>query len=285
MATYQAYSDFTAQSRTISAFTKNDQNASRDILSIVKPGDLIIRDLGYFVLSVLNAIALKGAFFITRLKHGVSIFELDGETPFNLLEQLRKYGLLDIDVIVGAKEKLLVRLVALPVPDDVAAERRRKAKRNRDRRLNPSKEHLALLGWNIYIMNVDRETLDADQIAELYGCRWRIETIFKSWKSYFSLTNVPKASAFRVKAHVYSRLIYITLFQAYIFVQLYEKTCKQKSKQLSLLKVCRFFKEQVWAVILFISDPESLEDQIFYHCTYESRKNRVNYVQKISSLS
>ena len=103
-------------------------------MSIVKPGDLIIRDLGYFVLSVLNAIALKGAFFITRLKHGVSIFELDGKTPFNLLKQLRKYGLLDIDVIVGAKEKLFVRLVAIPVPDDVAAERRRKAKNNRDRR-------------------------------------------------------------------------------------------------------------------------------------------------------
>ena len=269
----------------ISAFTKNDQKASRDILDIVRSGDLIIRDLGYFVLSVLKAIQLKGAFFISRLKHGVSIFELDGKTPFNLVEKLKKYGRLDIDVIVGAKEKLVVRLVAIPVPEEVAAERRRKARRNRDRRLNPSKEHLTLLGWNIFIMNIDRDTLDADQIAELYGCRWRIETIFKSWKSHFNLTNVPKASECRVKAYVYSTLIFVTLFQAYVFVRMYKKIYEESAKQLSLLKVCRFFKEQVWAIILFFNDPEILEDQISYHCTYESRKDRINYMQKISFLS
>jgi hypothetical protein len=52
---------------------------------------------------------------------------------------------LDIDVCVGAKEKLRARLVAIPLPEEVAAERRRKAKANRDRRLKPSQERLAVI--------------------------------------------------------------------------------------------------------------------------------------------
>jgi hypothetical protein len=267
----------------ISAFTKNDQKASPDILNFITPGDLIIRDLGYFVLSVLKGIQEKGAFFISHLKHGVTLLELNGKTPLNLLEKLKKYGQLDIDIIVGANEKLPVRLVAIPVPEEVASERRRKTKRNRDRRLNPSKEYLALLGWNIYILNIDCDILSYQQVAELYGCRWRIETIFKSWKSHFHLTNVPKANVYRVKAYVYSLLIFITIFQTYIFVKLYTKICGKESKQLSLLRVSRFFKEQTWALLLFFYDPERLEEQIFYHCCYDSR-SRINYIQKILSL-
>ena len=43
------------------------------------------------------------------------------------------------------------------VSEQVAAERRRKAKK--DRRNNPRKHHLALLGWNIFTTNVDRQQL------------------------------------------------------------------------------------------------------------------------------
>jgi len=269
---------------SISAFTRNDQKASKDILTLIKAGDLIIHDLGYFVLSALNEIELKGANFLCRLKQGVNLYETDGNTPFNLFKKLKKYGRLDIDIVMGASEKLHVRLVALPVPEDVAAERRRKAKRNRDRRCNPSKEHLALLGWNILITNIDRELLDGQQLADLYGCRWRIEIIFKSWKSHFSLTNVPKASVIRVKSYIYSMLIFITLFQTWIFVRMYRKLCDRKSEQLSLLKVSRFFKEQIWAIVLYLYNQGYLEDQILYHCLYEPRNKKVNYFQKIAKL-
>jgi hypothetical protein len=269
---------------SVSAFTRNDQKASLDILSVLNAGDLVIRDLGYFVLSNLSLIRHKGAFFISRLRYGITVFQSDGSTPFDLLKALKKNNNLDINVYIGAKERLPVRLIAVKLPENIAAERRRKAKTNRDRRLNPSKEHLTLLGWNIFVSNVNRDILKSQQIAQLYNCRWRIEIIFKSWKSHFSITNVPNASAIRLKSYIYATLIFITIFQSYIFVDLYKQKLKESGNQLSLLKVTKFFKEQLWAVILYAQDFQSLHDQIFYHCRYESRLNRVNHSQNVLSL-
>ena len=273
----------------ITAFTQNDQKASTLILQIVKRGDLIIRDPGYFLLDGIKEIQLKRAYFLSRLKYGIALYQVDGETTFDLLAALQKHGRLDVEVCLGAKEKLRARLVAIPLPKKVAAERRRKARANRDRRLNPSREHLALLSWDIFVINVDRTLLTAEQIAEIYDLRWRIEIIFKSWKSHFSTTNVPKASAIRVKSYIYATLIFITMFQTYFFVRLYHEIYRKNNKQLSLLKLSRFFKDQIWAMVLFFHTSanvtiEKVEEQIFYHCVYESRKNRLNYVQQIVSL-
>jgi hypothetical protein len=269
----------------ISAFTYNDQRAASDILPVLQAGDLILRDLGFFVLSVFKKIMLANAFFISRLKPGVKLYRLDGKTEFNLVKQLKKKGFLDTEVLLGAKEKLRVRLIAIPLADEIAAERRRRYKTNRDRRLNPSKEHLTLLGWAILITNVPSERLDAKQIAEIYKLRWRIEIIFKAWKSYFNVTNVPNANVIRVQAHIYAMLIFITIFQVQIFIQLYKENLELNNKQLSLLKVAQFFKENLWVIVLSILESDQIKEQIFYHCSYEPRTLRYNYAQKILELT
>ena len=273
----------------ITAFTNNDQSASPLILDIIEKGDLILRDLGYLVLSVLTAIQLRGAFYISRLKYGICLYEADGQTPLNLLKKLKKNGFFDEEIYAGKKEKVRCRLVAIPLPEVVAAERRRKAKADRDRRRNPSKEYLQLLGWEIFITNVDYEILNTRQIGEIYELRWRIETIFKSWKSNFNLAKVPKGTAIRVQSHVYATLIFITIFQTQIFVRLYKENQKRNKRQLSLFKVSSFLKEHLWAIVLLFQDreitPEEINEQIFYHCTYESRGDRTNYAEKLEKLS
>jgi len=268
---------------SFSPYTKNDQKASSDILAIIQRGDLIIRDLGYFVLSVFTQIQQLGAYFLSRLKYNVTIYEVNGETKIDLLKLLKKCGKLDIDVILGAEAKLAARLVALPVSAEVAAERRRKAKR--DCRNNPSQHHLALLGWNIFITNVQRDQLDVEQLVTLYGCRWRIEIIFKSWKSHFNLENVPTASLVRVLSYIYAMLIFITIFQTYIYINLYNKMYSSDNNQLSLFKLSKFVNNQFWAIILFFDNFEIIEEQIRYHCRYEKRTDRLNYSQQISFLA
>jgi len=71
-------------------------------------------------------------------------------------------------------------LVALPVPDHSANERRRETKNNMDHRLKPSRESLKLLGWQIFFTNVGRSVWDLLTIRTLYVIRWRIEIIFKA---------------------------------------------------------------------------------------------------------
>ena len=267
----------------ITSFTKNDQSASPDILSIASKGDLIIRDLGYFALSTLSKLSAKGAFFCSRLQSKVSIYHSDGLTRFDLSARLKKHSILDTHVIVGAKDKVPVRLVALPVSTSTAEERRRKAKHNRDRRLNPSKEYLALLGWDIFILNVSEEILDTKQIATLYRLRWRIEIIFKTWKSHFHLTNVPNACLTRVKSYIIGMLIVLTTFHRY-FALLIKRQLGEDSKQLSLFKLSQFCNNHLWAFIVFQNDYEKIDTQIKYHCRYERRRKRRNHAQLVMAL-
>ena len=95
MLKIQACYDLLSQSFvhfSLSSFRHNDQAASPELLPLLQTGDLIIRDLGYFVLEVLAQIAAAGAYFLSRLRLGVSLWEVDGRTPVNLLARLRKSG-------------------------------------------------------------------------------------------------------------------------------------------------------------------------------------------------
>ncbi len=268
----------------ISPFTTTDQKVATMMFEYIRQGDLIIRDLGYFVLRALSLIQQQGAFFISRLRYGTILYDPCNGKRIDLLKILKKRHTADISVIVGSEERLAVRLVALPVDPALAAERRRKYKANRDRRLNPSKDHLALLGWNIFILNVDADTLPAEEVLALYGLRWRIEMIFKTWKSNFNLTAFPRTSAVHVRAYIYAFLIFVTLFHATVFSQSNLLSMNKQTKPLSLLKLSRSFREQFWAIMLYSARPAILSQQISYHCAYEKRHDRVNYFQKLLAL-
>lgn len=53
-----------------SPFTRNDQAASYDILEVAGPGDLVLRDLGYYTTRLLSIFNQNGVFFLTRYRHG-----------------------------------------------------------------------------------------------------------------------------------------------------------------------------------------------------------------------
>lgn len=97
----------------VTSFRDNDQGYSPKIVQIAKRGDLVIRDLGYFVLKVFKELNKEGIFFISRMKKHVNIFSKKDETVIDLAKMLKKRGNLDIEVFLGEKEKLPVRLIAL----------------------------------------------------------------------------------------------------------------------------------------------------------------------------
>jgi hypothetical protein len=273
----------------ITNFRKNDQGYSGSIIDIAKAGDLIIRDLGYFVLKVFKRLIEQKIYFISRLRTDVNIYS-EEEKPIDLAKMLKKRGNLDIEVFAGEAEKIPVRLIAMPVDDSITEKRRRNAKKNRDRRINPSKEHLFLLGWNIFITNVEKEKLSDNEIALLYLIRWRIEIIYKSWKSHLRITNIPIGSnKSRVEAFIYCILIFVLLFQVY-FYECYLGKQKLNPQSISLLKLMLFIIDNINIIIYSFSkgnsivSNRSLKTQILYHCTYEKRTDRLNYSQLIQKL-
>ena len=122
----------------VSGFTRTDQMAAADILQVARKGDLIIRDLGYSSMAVFQKMLDRGIDFLSRLSARVSVYDPVSLKKIDLAEVLRNSGSLDCQVLVGASAKLPVRLVALRVPEEVANQRRRKAKQNKDGRYKPS---------------------------------------------------------------------------------------------------------------------------------------------------
>lgn len=262
----------------LTAWGCNDQCASPSILDVIREGDLVIRDLGYSSLRVFRSIGQNNAFYLSRYSHKIALFHATGKR-FDLLGSLKKHGALDELLLAGSEEKLPVRVVATPVPESVAGERRRKLLHNRDRRLNPDPTHLALLAWEIFLTNVPQKIWDAETVCRIYGVRWRIEIIFKSWKSHFNIHAFDHPTPTEVELLIYARLMYITLFQTCFFTQLAAYVYDTTGQHLSVLKAADFFSQRVLLALLRGSGYPLILQQILKHCTYEKRNKRANYGQ------
>jgi hypothetical protein len=271
----------------ITSYRKNDQSMSSNILGIAKAGDLIIRDLGYFVLGIFKEFTERGIYFISRFKYNVKIYDEKGKS-IDLVKELRGKDVIDIDIIAGQKERAEVRLVAIRLDAKTASKRRRKSKSSRDNRTNHSKKYLTLLGWEIFITNISRDILTATDINKIYGIRWRIEIIFKCWKSYFKVTDIPKnANKIRVESYIYCMLIFITLFQI-DFYKYYEiQMLEQTGKEISIIKFSNFIRSHVsWILVEYFAKDKNvqllLDKFINYYCSYGERKKRENFYQKFN---
>jgi len=261
---------------SLGAFTQNDQSASGSIISLVKKGDLVIRDLGYFSIAVFDKLIKAQAHFLSRLRYGVTITDRQGKLI--LLKDLlkHKHGV-DRWVYIGSEKKVLVRLVMIPVPPLQAAEKIRKAKQDRDARLNHSKEYYQWLRFNVYITTVDKDVWTASQVYQAYRVRWQIEIIFKSWKTGFNLQHILHegcTNEHRVRVTIFLMLLFICLFMKQIYVRYKTMVEKKANKTISLLKLSLFVNNNLKEIIAM--PDKLLKEIIMLHCCYDKRSDRTN---------
>ena len=272
----------------VHSFSNNDQSLSADVLPYLQKGDLCIRDLGFLVLGTLEKFIEKGIYFISRKIYRTKIFDIKTGMEIDLIKELRKNKFIDREVLIGTKQQLRMRLVAIAIPPAQANERRRKARTNRDKRINHSEEYYELLGYSIYITNISQEQCNAETISELYKLRWSIEIIFKSWKSCFSLEKLfhhQCKNPIRVKCIIYLMLLYIYLFHVVWWRHWQNKIeNEQTQSELSILKMANFFQKH-FAQILRQNSDENLIQQIKTHCKYDKRKDRENAKQFQNKLA
>lgn len=271
----------------VTPFTENDQSKSEDILHHLKPNDLVLRDLGYFSLSTLNSIAEKKVFFVSRLYSKVIIYDYD-DNKLDLLKVLKRKTQVDIKVKIGAEAKLPVRLVAVRLPNEIAKKRKmnEKKKAKKDTRKIVTKESLELLNWSIMITNIDGNDVSSEEIFKLYEFRWRIENIFKNWKSNFQINNIPeRLSPEQLECLIYGRLIYITLFHEICWKPIkFEKD--GSFAPVSLFKLTKIFNGFYHFIERFLNDGqfEIVKKNLLIHSEYDS-STRFNYEQLFTGMS
>lgn len=270
---------------SLGSFRDNDGKASKDILEVAKPKDLILRDKGYWSLDVFKALDKKGCYFLSRLKYGVSLFDEQNEEKLNLNKQLKKAKkkklvFLDIKVRLGVKHRLKTRLVAIRLPEEVAAERRRKAKKDRHSKVNHTEDYYERLDWCIFVTNVPEQILTAEEVTKVYRFRWRIEIVFKVWKSKFNFDGMfNKTSMKQSRAIItfYLLLTWLTLFFTKLYNYFLIKVFNHTKRFISIFKFAEFlvvFMQDDKKIDNLIDNPDGFIDLVASSCLYDKRKRK-----------
>jgi len=268
----------------VHSFTQNDQSLSKNSIAYLNKGDLLLRDMGFLVLDSLDQIQAREAYFICPKQFQIHVYDPVTKKKIDLIKTVLKDRFFDREVLVSSKLTPM-RLVMLPLPPNLVEEKRRKAHNDRDKRLNHSKEYYQLLGYSILLTNIPQSECNAEEISKLYGLRWQIEIVFKSWKSGFSLEKLIPTKCnnpHRIYCMIYLWLMYILLFHIYWINpgQVYI----QEQANLSIIKLARFFSEN-FTQIITDQDELKIKALMLRKCKYDKRNDRINLMQKFNKYA
>jgi hypothetical protein len=121
-------------------------------------------------------------------------------------------------------------------------------------------------------------------VGQVYGLRFRIETTFRAWKQHFKMEDVPAGSRTQVEVLLYARLLFIALFEVHYLAGWDQRIQAQPRPPISHLKLAALMPVYLPLELLRHLQPkvqEALAKQVPYHCTYERRRKRKNFVQKL----
>ncbi len=263
---------------SIDPYSKNDQAAALEIA--VQPGDLVLRDRGYFRMSAIECHKRAGADSISRYKHPTVLYDPATGEKINLLELLTRRGSVDMLVGTGPEQTVPIRLIAFPVSEETANVRRMRAKKEMN--YPPSRELLKLMAWTIFFTTITDPSITFKEILSLYGLRWRIENVFKTWKSHFNFEKIHNVPEIQLHVVLNARLIMITLAYERLFLPLSE----QLETPISLMKFMRYITQNFPYISRLmnskIASPK-LCRAVQRYCTYDKR-NRPNFVTAMEAI-
>ncbi|AIE37247.1 IS4-like element IS231C family transposase [Bacillus thuringiensis] len=215
----------------------NDKTFGTDCLDTLRPGDLCIRDLGYFSLEDLDQMDQRGVCYISRLKLNHTVYT---KNPFpeyfqnGTIKKQSQYIQVDLENImhtlkpgqtyeikesyIGKNQRLFTRVIIYRLTEEQILERRKKQSYTESKKgITFSEKSKRLTGINIYVTNTPWEVVPMEQIHDFYSLRWQIEIIFKTWKSLFQIHHWQTIKQERLECHVYGKLIAIFICSSTMF--------------------------------------------------------------------
>ena len=183
----------------------------------INKSDLILRDLGYYNLSILTGFAKAGAFFISRLNTSSLIYDL-GQTESlkfkDLYTHMKKYKITSFEkqVLVSKKDKEELRLIVTIVSEHVYEERIKKInKYNKVKGWKTTDDYKARCRFNLFITNVPANNISSEEVMLLYRLRWQVELNFKNWKSVCAIHKLQPMKYERFTCLLFAKLILIVI--------------------------------------------------------------------------
>ena len=267
-------------------------------LQDLRKDDLRIEDLGYFKIDRFRQIQEAGAYYLSRLKFGVNIFVQQEGTykPLDLLKVIRdmRVGeMISMQIFLGKKEKSSTRMVLERIPMELANQKRRKLKTDKqNKRKNLSKERLILCDVNAFITNCTPEQLPENLLRQCYSLRWQIEIMFKAWKSVFKIDKVKQMKIERFECFHYGCLMLIIASTHLLryFKQMHVKKHNNEISELKFFKLMASMKQELKDTIKngrshMAAFFDLLTPIIERTCIKEQKKNRLIPLKIIENLA
>ncbi|MDZ4099501.1 MAG: transposase [Methylophilaceae bacterium] len=191
-------------------------------------GDVALIDRGYNQPKTLVPFIDRGGHVVLRYNpHSMTLYERGNEQkPVKIDWEQR---IRDVNGQPGAIPVYLCHqdnriegvVHALPLPQEQAAQARRKAKqRARDKGRTASQKTLMLSGWVLVFTSITEAVLDTQAVAELYRVRWQVELVIKRLKSLLDID--------RLRARKDSKLADLYLHGKLLFAAVTQKIAQRR---------------------------------------------------------
>ncbi|UZR96746.1 IS4 family transposase [Chondrinema litorale] len=205
----------------------------------IAQGGLVLFDLGYWRGRQLGYIAEQGAYFLSRYRANISLYkqvvQQDKHEKIDLIQLLDRVSDIEEHQLWIGQEKIGIRLIVEPVPEQVRKARHTRLKRESCKKGRKSNTDLRkkMCGYNLWVTNAPATILPKEKTREYYRLRWQIELMFKIWKSLLKIDKIERMNIFRFECYLYGTLIAI-MFSTEIFSFLQASLLHQTEKSLEL---------------------------------------------------
>src|SRR6266568_9300569 len=271
-------------------------------------GSLFNADMGYFTLSEMRQRGKQGQYWLTQSKATLTFIDHCGRC-WDLLSFLRAQTSeqVDVDLFVGKRERLPVRLLAVRVSPEEARRRRegangrithppkgsqapvpgkRKPKEQRQGKRKGKKvsaARLRLADWTIMLTNVPQEQLSVPEALVLLRCRWQIELLWKLWKQYGKVDTWRSYKPERILTEIYAKLLGLVITHWQLLIG-----CWQAPNR-SLVKAKQVVEWMTPCLALALAGVVAVEtvvgrtvQMMGKGCTINARKRRPNTYQLLA---
>lgn len=257
----------------------------------IEEGELVIRDLGYFMLDAVEKIIKNKAYIISRLNTKTKAYEVNGqeisfEKVYRTMRQ-SKISHLEKQVLIGQEHRIPVRLILAIVPEEEYQKRLRKIEiYNRKKGHQTSEDYKARARFNLFITNIEAEDVPSEEVYTLYKLRWQIELIFKIWKSICGIDKIQPMKYHRFACILYAKLILIQINNQLINAvqgKIYRKFNKLLSKN-KCFKTLQGYSSKIRKVLFYQPNKinelmQEIANMFSRNHWLEKRKGRVNFIE------